>query len=68
MVLNHGNRYGLMGRNGCGKSTLMKVLGARACPIPESIDSFHLKDEVEPSDTCTLDVVKSVDDERRRRI
>jgi len=64
VVLNHGNRYGLMGRNGCGKSTLMKVLGARACPIPESIDSFHLKEEVEPSDTCALDVVMSVDDER----
>ena len=24
---NNGNRYGLIGANGCGKSTLMKVLG-----------------------------------------
>lgn len=67
VVLNHGNRYGLLGRNGCGKSTLMKALGARAIPIPGGIDTFHLKEEVEPSDTMTaLDVVMSVDEERAR--
>jgi len=67
VVLNHGNRYGLIGRNGCGKSTLMKALGARAVPIPGGIDTFHLKEEVEPSDTMTaLDAVMSVDEERAR--
>jgi hypothetical protein len=67
VVLNHGNRYGLIGRNGCGKSTLMKALGARAVPIPAGIDTFHLKEEVEPSDTMTaLDAVMSVDEERAR--
>jgi ATP-binding cassette subfamily F protein 2 len=67
VVLNHGNRYGLIGRNGCGKSTLMKALGARAIPIPGGIDTFHLKEEVEPSDTMTaLDAVMSVDEERAR--
>ena len=65
VVLNHGNRYGIIGRNGCGKSTLLKVLGARALPIPDSIDSFHLKEEIEPSSTITaLDAVMSVDAER----
>jgi ATP-binding cassette subfamily F protein 2 len=65
IVLNHGNRYGLIGRNGCGKSTLLKALGARAVPIPNSIDVFHLKEEIEPSDTMSaLDAVMSVDDER----
>ena len=67
IVLNHGNRYGLLGRNGCGKSTLMKALGARAVPIPSGIDAFHLKEEIEPSDTVTaLDAVMSVDKERGR--
>lgn len=65
IVLNHGNRYGLIGRNGCGKSTLLKALGARAVPIPNSIDIFFLKEEIEPSDTVTaLEAVMSVDEER----
>jgi ATP-binding cassette subfamily F protein 2 len=67
IVLNHGNRYGLIGRNGCGKSTLLKALGARAIPVPASIDIFFLDQEVEPSDTVTaLDAVMSVDEERLR--
>eukprot|EP00559_Dactyliosolen_fragilissimus_P009132 CAMPEP_0184871868 /NCGR_PEP_ID=MMETSP0580-20130426/40966_1 /TAXON_ID=1118495 /ORGANISM="Dactyliosolen fragilissimus" /LENGTH=787 /DNA_ID=CAMNT_0027374587 /DNA_START=165 /DNA_END=2528 /DNA_ORIENTATION=+ len=67
IVLNHGNRYGLLGRNGCGKSTFMKALGARAVPIPKGIDSFHLKEEVEASGTMTaLEAVMSVDEERER--
>jgi ATP-binding cassette subfamily F protein 2 len=67
IILNHGNRYGLLGRNGCGKSVLMKCLGARAIPIPAGIDIFHLKEEIEPSDTVTaLEAVMSVDEERAR--
>ena len=67
IVLNHGNRYGLIGRNGCGKSTLLKALGARAVPIPNSIDIFFLKEEIEPSDPVTaLEAVMSVDEERLR--
>ena len=65
IILNHGNRYGLVGANGCGKSTLLKALGARAVPIPRSIDIFFLSEEVEPSDTMSaLDAVMSVDAER----
>lgn len=65
IVLNHGNRYGLIGRNGCGKSTLLKALGARAVPVPKSIDIFFLDSEVEPSKEITaLQAVMSVDEER----
>jgi ATP-binding cassette subfamily F protein 2 len=67
IVLNHGNRYGLLGRNGCGKTTLMKALGARAVPIPDGIDIFHLKEEMEASDTITaIEAVMSVDEERAK--
>ena len=67
VVLNHGNRYGLIGRNGCGKSTLLRALGARALPIPQSIDIFFLKEEVEPSATLSaLDAVMAVDEERNK--
>ena len=65
IVLNHGNRYGLIGRNGCGKSTLLQALGARAVPIPRGIDIFYLSEEIEPSDTLTaLAAVMEVDQER----
>lgn len=67
IILNHGNRYGLIGRNGCGKSTLLRALGARAVPIPRGIDIFYLSEEIEPSATMTaLDAVMSVDEERLR--
>lgn len=50
---------------GCGKSTLLKALGARAVPIPRSIDIFFLSEEVEKSDTMTaLEAVMTVDEER----
>ena len=32
-----GNRYGLIGANACGKSTLMKILGAELEPSPGSV-------------------------------
>jgi len=45
----------------------MKALGARAVPIPDGIDVFHLKEEIEPSDTVTaLEAVMAVDEERER--
>lgn len=45
----------------------MKALGARAVPIPAGIDTFHLKEEIEASDTVTaLEAVMAVDEERER--
>ncbi|DBA02473.1 TPA: hypothetical protein N0F65_008687 [Lagenidium giganteum] len=64
LALNYGRRYGLIGRNGSGKSTLMNVLGARGVPIPDSIDIYHLKHEIEASDMTALEAVLSVDEER----
>jgi ATP-binding cassette subfamily F protein 2 len=45
----------------------MKALGARAVPVPKSIDIFFLKEEIEASDTVTaIEAVMSVDSERLR--
>ncbi|GMH90441.1 hypothetical protein TL16_g11770 [Triparma laevis f. inornata] len=66
IVLNYGNRYGLIGSNGSGKSTLLEAIGARAVPIPDGIDIFHLKEEIEPSDITAFEAVMSVDEERAR--
>lgn len=35
LELNYGLRYGLLGLNGCGKSTLMEAIGCGEVPIPK---------------------------------
>lgn len=35
-----GNRYGLIGANGCGKSTFMKILGGDLEPPPATSPSI----------------------------
>ena len=64
LTLNYGNRYGYIGRNGCGKSTFMRVIAARCFPIPEGIDIFHLKEEIEATEMTAKEAVMSVDKER----
>lgn len=66
LTLNYGNRYGFIGRNGSGKSTFMKMIGARCFPIADGIDSFHLKEEIEATDMTAKEAVMSVDVERAK--
>jgi len=61
LSLNWGNRYGLLGPNGCGKSLLMHILGRRMLPIPASIDCYHVVSEIDASDLTALEAVLSVD-------
>ncbi|CAD7087439.1 unnamed protein product [Hermetia illucens] len=64
LELNCGRRYGLIGLNGCGKSSLLSVLGNREVPIPEHIDIFHLTREIPASTKTALQCVMEVDEER----
>ncbi len=66
LSLNYGNRYGFIGRNGSGKSTFMEALGGRCVPIPEGIDLYYVKEEIEASDISALDAVMSVEKEREK--
>lgn len=66
LELNCGRRYGLLGLNGSGKSTILAVLGNREVPIPEHIDIFHLTREMPASDKSALQCVMEVDEERIR--
>lgn len=64
LTLNWGVRYGLIGRNGCGKSTLMKMIAVRDLPVPEHL-LVHLCDSgVEPSEMTALECVLAADEER----
>lgn len=66
LELSSGNRYGLMGVNGCGKSTLMAVLGNREVPIQDHIDIYFLDREVPASEKTALEAVMEADEERTR--
>jgi len=66
LELNSGHRYGVMGPNGCGKSSLLAVLGNREVPIPDSIDIFYLDHEMPPSDKTPFNCVVEVDEERKK--
>lgn len=57
LELNFGRRYGLLGENGCGKSTFLKSLAAREYPVPEQIDIYLLNEPAEPSEFSALEYV-----------
>ena len=57
MELNHGSRYGLLGRNGCGKSSFLQCLHAREVPIPDHFDIYLLDHEAPPSEMTALEYV-----------
>jgi len=55
--LNWGQRYGLIGRNGCGKTNFLQCLANREVPIPEHIDAYLLSEEAQPSELSALEYV-----------
>lgn len=66
LELNYGRRYGLIGFNGCGKSTLFSVIGRREIPIQDHIDIYHLSREIPPLEKSALDAVLDVEKEKIR--
>lgn len=64
LVLVRGRRYGLVGRNGTGKSTLLRALSHRQLPVPESLRVLHVEQEVIGDDTLAIDSVLLADTER----
>merc|ERR1719495_1200395 len=66
LELSCGRRYGLIGANGSGKSSLLAVLGNREVPIQEHIDIYYLSREVAASTKTALEAVMDADQERIR--
>jgi len=60
IALNYGQRYGLLGENGSGKSTFLQSIAERDIEIPDHIDIYIVRGEAEPSDVNALDfIIKS---------
>lgn len=64
--LREGRKYGLIGRNGVGKSTLLRHIAARRLPFfPKYVSTVLVQQEVPGSDsTCALEEVVSIDKRR----
>ncbi|XP_075058521.1 ATP-binding cassette sub-family F member 3 [Mixophyes fleayi] len=56
-----GRRYGLVGRNGLGKTTLLKMLASRSLRVPSHISILHVEQEVAGDETPALQSVLECD-------
>ncbi|GAA6038487.1 hypothetical protein JCM8097_004591 [Rhodosporidiobolus ruineniae] len=66
-ALNYGQRYGLLGENGSGKTTFLESMANRDVEIPEHIDIYLVRGEAEPSEMTALDfIVQSAKDKAAR--
>ncbi|KPJ07881.1 ATP-binding cassette sub-family F member 3 [Papilio machaon] len=61
LVLAFGRRYGLVGRNGLGKTTLLRMISAKQLKIPSHISILHVEQEVVGDDTLALQSVLECD-------
>ena len=55
--LTYGRRYGFVGRNGLGKSTLLKMISTKQLIIPAHLTILHVEQEVIGDDTIALQSV-----------
>ncbi|PFH54687.1 hypothetical protein AMATHDRAFT_52423 [Amanita thiersii Skay4041] len=61
LTLAYGRRYGLIGRNGVGKSTLLRHIAMRELPIPPYITILFVEQEIVGDDTKAIDAVLKAD-------
>ncbi|KAL9584406.1 MAG: hypothetical protein Q9212_002142 [Teloschistes hypoglaucus] len=61
LTMAFGRRYGLVGQNGIGKSTLLRALSRRELAIPTHITILHVEQEITGDDTLALQAVLDAD-------
>lgn len=61
LTIKAGRRAGLIGRNGVGKSTLLRNMALREIPIPTQISILYVEQEIVGDDTSAIDSVLKAD-------
>ncbi|KAI9591281.1 P-loop containing nucleoside triphosphate hydrolase protein [Syncephalis fuscata] len=61
LMLSFGRRYGLIGRNGVGKSTLLRNISLREVAVPAQVSILHVEQEMTGTDTSAIQAVLSAD-------
>jgi len=64
LTLTYGRRYGFVGRNGLGKTTLLRMISAGQLKIPSHISILHVEQEVVGDETPALQSVLECDFKR----
>uniref|UniRef100_A0AC35TVJ1 ABC transporter domain-containing protein n=1 Tax=Rhabditophanes sp. KR3021 TaxID=114890 RepID=A0AC35TVJ1_9BILA len=64
LVISHGQRYGFIGPNGMGKTTLLRHVAARKLNIPSTIDILYCEQELSVDKTSAIDAVLNSDKAR----
>lgn len=64
LLIANGRRYGLVGPNGHGKTTLLRHIASRAFAIPPGIDVLYCEQEVVADDNTAVDSVLRADTKR----
>ncbi|KAG8195230.1 hypothetical protein JTE90_027971 [Oedothorax gibbosus] len=65
LTLVYGRRYGMVGRNGIGKSTLLRMVSSGQLRISSHLSVLHVEQEVVGNDTIALDSVLECDEKRQ---
>lgn len=61
LMIGHGRHYGLVGPNGKGKSTLLKMIASKDLKLPPRIDFLYVEQEVVADDTPAVEAVLRAD-------
>jgi len=64
LMIAAGRRYGLVGPNGHGKTTLLRHIGSKSLQIPPNIDALICEQEVVADERSALETVLSSDEKR----
>jgi len=64
LMIAQGRKYGLVGPNGHGKTTLLRHIGNRALQIPPNIDVLYCEQEVGADERSALQTVLDADEKR----
>ena len=64
LKISYGQKYGFVGPNGRGKTTIMNHISQRIFPISEDLDLLLVEQEVEPSDKSVVSVVLDANEKK----
>lgn len=68
LLIAHGRRYGLVGPNGHGKTTLLRHIASRAFDIPPNIDVLICEQEVVADDYTAVQTILNADVRRTKAL